>query len=584
MTPKPPTSNLSPFLRPYLKYAILAPLFMFAEVSLDLMQPRLLQHIVDEGIARGDLTLVSQTGIWMVVLAFLGVGAGMGCTVFSVLAAQGFGTDLRRALFAKVQNLSFGNLDSLESGSLITRLTNDVSQVQEVVMLSLRVMVRVPLMLIGSIIMAIVTSPRLAMLFLPLVPIVTIIMVVIIRKSYPLFSQVQERLDRVNITLQENLAGVRVVKAFARQDHEKGRFEKANTALTNKNIEVAIVGATTMPLMMLALNSGIIGTLWMGGLGVTKGTVEVGQIIAFINYLTQTLFSLMMVSMLIVRLSRAQASSVRIGELMDSEPLIQSKASPQTPVNPRGHVVFDNVSFAYEDGEPTLCHVSFEAKPGETIAILGATGAGKSTLVQLIPRFYDVTEGRVLLDGIDVRDWDLNALRQTVAIALQESVLFSGTIRDNIAYGRPEATDEEILAAAKASQADEFISRLPDGYATVVGARGVNLSGGQKQRIAIARALILQSPLLILDDSTSAVDVTTEARIQSALGLEHKQQTRIIVAQRISTVIGADQILVLEDGEIASRGTHEELMESSPIYREIYQSQMENGVIVDEVA
>jgi ATP-binding cassette subfamily B protein len=577
-------NNLLRFLRPYLKPAILAPLFMMGEVGLDLMQPRLLQHIVDQGIAKSDINLVTTTGIWMLVFAVLGVGAGMGCTIFAVLAAQGFGTDLRRAVFGKVQSLSFGNLDHLESGALITRLTNDVTQVQEVVMMMLRVMVRVPLLLVGSLIMAILTSPRLALLFLPLTPLVALILWVIISKTYPLFGQVQTRLDTLNTTLQENLSGVRVVKAFARQSHENARFEAANASLTGKNVEAARLGAVTMPLMMLVLNAGIVAALWMGGGGVQRGDLGVGQIIAFVNYLTQTLMSLMMISMLIVRLSRAQASSTRIQEVLSAIPAIRSK-NAAVSLTPRGHVVFDNVSFSYDTGgDPVLQDISFEAQPGQTIALLGATGSGKSSLVQLIPRFYDVTAGRILIDGADVRDWDLEALRGAVGMALQESVLFSGTIRDNIAYGKPAATDEEVLAAARASQADEFIIRLPEGYATLVGARGVNLSGGQKQRIAIARALLLRSSLLVLDDSTSAVDVATEAKIQAALEREHGQQTRFIVAQRISTVIGADQILVLEDGQIAARGTHQELLLNSPIYQEIYQSQVESGVIARDVA
>ncbi|RYG70955.1 ABC transporter ATP-binding protein, partial [bacterium] len=543
-----------------------------------------LQHIVDDGIATRNLDLITHTGTWMIVFAICGVFAGAGCTFFAVLAAQGFGTDLRRAVFEKVQNLSFGNLDHLESGALITRLTNDVTQVQEIVMMLLRVMVRVPLLLGGSLVMAILTSPKLALLFLPLGPAVTIILIVIIKKSYPLFGQVQARLDTLNITLQENLSGVRVVKAFARQNHENSRFQTANSSLTEKNVEAARLGAVTMPLMMLALNAGVVSALWLGGVGVKQGNMGVGQIIAFVNYLTQTLMALMMISMLIVRLSRAQASARRIDELLSSVPQIQSKPDALKP-RATGHVVFENVSFAYENGgEAVLQDISFEARPGQTVAFLGATGAGKSSLIQLVPRFYDATAGRVLVDDVDVRDWNIDALRGSVGIALQESVLFTGTLRDNIAYGRPDATDAEVLAAAKASQADEFIDRLPEGYATQIGARGVNLSGGQKQRVAIARALLLRSPILILDDSTSAVDVATEAKIQAALEAEHGEQTRLIVAQRISTVLGADQIIVLDDGKIAARGTHEELLVHSPIYREIFESQADTEVIAHDVA
>lgn len=573
--------KLSRFLRPYWLWAVLAPLAMVGEVALDLMQPRLIQNIVDHGIARGDLPQIIHLGIWMVGLGSLGIIAGMTCTYFAVLAAQGFGSDLRHALFQKVQSLSFGNLDKLESGALITRLTNDVTQVQEAVLLLLRIMVRVPLLLIGSLIMAILTSSFLALLFLPLIPVVLTVLLVIVNKTYPMFGEVQHRLDNLNTVLQENLSGVRVVKAFARSHYERERFDTANDHLIAQNIGAARFSAVPMPVIMLALNAGIVAVLWLGGQRVSVGTLQVGQIIAFINYLMQTLMSLMMVSMLLVRISRAQASAERIGEVMESQPLVENPVNPQRPATIRGQVAFENVSFSYNGTDPVLKNISFVASPGKTVAILGATGAGKSSLVQLVPRFYDVTAGRVTLDGVDVRAIDEDTLRGTVAMALQESILFSGTIRDNIRYGRPDASEEEVKTAARAAQADEFITRFPDGYDTLVGQRGVNLSGGQKQRIAIARALLLHSPVLILDDSTSAVDVQTESRIQAALFKEHRGQTRLIVAQRISTVRNADQILVLDEGELVAQGTHDELLVSSRVYREIYESQAESGVIAD---
>lgn len=575
------TRNLMPLLKPYSKWAMLGPLCMLGEVALDLMQPRLLQHIVDEGIATSNMSIVLTTGAWMLGLALMGILAGVGCGVFATWAAQGFGADLRTKLFEKVESLSFSNLDELQSGPLITRLTNDVNQVQEVVMMLLRVMVRMPLMLVGSAIMATVTSPRLALIFLPLVPFVVAVLVWIIRRTYPMFSEVQRRLDTLNTTLQENLSGVRVVKAFARSEYEERRFGTANQRLAEKNIEAGRLGAVTMPAMMIALNVGVVATLWIGGVHVKYGDLQVGQVIAFVNYLTQTLMSLMMVSMLIMRLARSEASSERIGEVLASEPRIQPRANPVAPADIQGRIAFENVGFSYNSNgaDPVLCDISFTAEPGETVAILGATGSGKSSLVQLIPRFYDVTQGRVTIDGIDVRDFEEATLHRFVGMALQESVLFSGTICENIRYGRPEATDEEVLAAARAAQADDFIRGLPDGYYTVVGQRGVNLSGGQKQRIAIARALLLQPRILILDDSTSAVDVRTEARIQEALAQEHAGQTRVIVAQRISAVLNADQILVLEDGRLVASGTHQELLDSSPVYREIYESQVEQGVM-----
>jgi len=571
------TRRLARFLKPYRHWAVLAPLLMMLEVAMDLMQPRMVQRIVDQGLARGDMPLVLHTALLMVGFAAIGAVGGTGCTVFSVLAAQGFGADLRSALFAKVQSLSFGNLDRLETGRLITRLTNDVTQVQELVMMMLRIMVRAPLLMVGSLVMAIFTSPTLALLFVVLIPLVLAVVIWLINKSHPLFSEVQRRLDALNTVMQENLAGVRVVKAFVREAHEIGRFRKANEQLMHQNITAAQVLALNMPLVMLILNSGVVAALWLGGVQVKAGSLQVGQIIAFTNYLTQTLFSIMMVSMLTMRLSRSEASAERIQEVFDSQPEVVNRPGALAEFAPRGRVAFENVTFSYNgaDAEPVLKNVSFVAEPGQTVAILGSTGAGKSSLVHLIPRFYDVKEGRVTVDGIDVRDIDETALRRQISIALQESVLFSGTIRDNIRYGRPDAGDEEVIAAAKLAQAHDFIMSFPDGYDSMVGQRGVNLSGGQKQRIAIARALLMNPSVLILDDSTSSVDVETEARLQEALAVARRGRTNLIVAQRISTVLSADQILVLDNGQIVAQGPHARLMETSPIYREIYESQME---------
>jgi ATP-binding cassette subfamily B multidrug efflux pump len=577
----PPSSpNLASFLKPYRHWALLAPLSMALEVTMDLMQPRLTQRIVDQGIARANLGLVQHTALWMLACALTGLIAGLGCTVFSTFAAMGFGADLRQSLFEKVQSLSFGNLDELETGSLITRLTNDVTQVQDVVMLSLRLMVRVPLLLIGSLIMAILTSPQLSLLYLPLIPFVSGVLIWIIQRTYPLYGQVQRRLDAVNTVLQENLSGVRVVKAYARALYEVKRFGAANDLLRRDSTSAAQFGAITMPLTMLALNAGVVAALWLGGQRVMAGGLTIGKLIAFITYLTQTLMALMGVSMLMVRLSRAEASAKRLREVMGSEPQIRNAPDAIQNMQVAGRVAFENVTFRYHglDAEPVLKDLSFVVEPGQTVAILGATGAGKSSLVNLIPRFYDATEGRIMLDGVDVRNIAEPTLRFRIAITLQEAILFSGTIRDNIRYGRPDASDGEVVAAARMAQADDFIHQLPDGYDTRVGQRGVNLSGGQKQRIAIARALILEPAILILDDSTSAVDVRTEALIQSALAGQRNGQTRIVVAQRISAARNADKILVLEGGRLAAQGSHEELLASSPIYREIYESQQESGV------
>jgi ATP-binding cassette subfamily B protein len=549
---------------------------MAIEVAMDLMQPRLIQRIIDEGIANDDPGLVLRTGLLMVGLAIVGLGGGILCGVFAIRAAQGFGADLRWSLFSKVQTLSFGNLDRLETGGLITRLTSDVVQLADVVAMMLRIMIRAPLLLVGSLVMGALTSPRLALLFFALMPIVLIAVLIVFKRAFPLFKKVQERLDRINSVMQENLAGVRVVKAFARHDHEIGRFGAANDALRDTTIKAVMIVVVVMPVMMFTVNLGIIGTLWFGGHLVEREQLAVGELVAFINYLMQALFALIMVSMLVIRFTRAEASAERVQEVLESTPDIVQPATPDLDFKPKGKVEFQHVGFRYgEDAEPVLQDVSFVAEAGSVLAILGATGSGKSSLVALIPRFYDVDSGCILIDGVNVREIDETILRTSIAIALQESVLFSGTIRDNIRFGRPDASDEDVLRAAQMAQADPFIQDLPDGYDAKVGQRGVNLSGGQKQRLAIARALLSEAPILILDDSTSAVDVTNERRIQEALA--KLDQTCIIVAQRISAVVAADKILVLDDGRIVAEGTHEGLLETSEVYRDIYESQVESG-------
>lgn len=571
--------RLATFLRPYRIWAILAPLFMLVEVAMDLLQPRLVQRVIDVGIAEGDSTVIIQTGLLMVAVALVGVVGGMLCTVFALLAAQHFSADLRGELFRKVQALSFGNLDRLETGSLITRLTTDVTQVQDVVSMLLRIMVRAPLLMVGSLVMAFITSPRLSLLFVVLIPLVLISLAIIFRKIYPLFGRVQRQLDRVNTVMQENLAGVRVVRAFARAEHELARFTGVNTELMDRTIVAVRTSAITMPIMIFIVNLGIVGAIWLGGIQVDRGSLQVGQLIAFFNYLLQGMIALGMVSFLLVRMARAEASASRIGEVLDSQPDIVTPPDARSDIRLEGRVEFRNVDFTYhgEAALPVLHDISFVAEPGETVAILGATGSGKSSLVQLIPRFYDVSDGAVLIDGVDVREIDEETLHRQIGMALQESILFTGSIRDNIRYGQPEASDEEVERVARMAQAHDFIASFPEGYDTKVGQRGVNLSGGQKQRLAIARALLTKPAILILDDSTSAVDVATEARIQAAL--ESFPHTRFIVAQRISSVVGADQILVLDEGRLAATGTHEELMEHSSIYREIYTTQMERGVV-----
>jgi len=570
------------FLRPYWLYALLAPLMMVVEVAADLMQPWLTQVIIDKGIAEGNLRLVFACGAGMVGCAVVGMAGGLLCGVYAVRAAIGLGTDLRQAVFAKVQSYAFGNLDKLETGGLVTRLTNDVVQIQDAVQMILRMMVRTPLLLAGSLAMAILTSPTLALLYLILIPLIALVMAAIMLKIIPLFSLVQKKLDGVNSVLQENLAGVRVVKAFARSDYETARFGKANNELMEIGFKAAKFGALIMPLVMFIMNAATVAALWLGGVQVSQGHLQVGQIISFTNYLMMTMMSLMMASMLVMSLSRSNASAARIQEVLDQEPEVRAPAEPVVRDRFEGRIEFRGVSFRYhaDDEDLVLKDLTFTIEPGQTVAVLGATGAGKSSLVALIPRFYDATAGSVLLDGVDVRELDENCLRRAVGIALQESVLFSGSVRDNIRYGKTDATDEEIVEAARIAQADKFIREMPEGYESLIGQRGVNLSGGQKQRIAIARALLPDPAVLILDDSTSAVDVRTEARIHEALFERRKGKTCLIVAQRISTVLRADKILVIDDGKLVAAGSHAELLESSPIYREIYESQSTQGEVM----
>lgn len=577
---KPSGWKVLRFLKPYWLWIVLAPLLMLLEVVMDLMQPRMVERIVDQGIANLDLPFVLHTGLLMFGLAVIGATGGMSNGIFAEMTVQGFGADLREALFRKVQSFSFRNLDAFETGQLITRLTSDVAQLQEGVLITLRMLVRAPLLLIGSLVMAIVTSPQLAFLPLVLMPIELLAVVWIVRKATPLFTLVQEKLDALNGVMEENLSGMRVVKAFARAAHEKQRFAHANRALTDQAVRAGRTVAVMPSFMMLTMNLGIVGVLWFGGVQVVRGGMQVGQIIAFVNYLMTTLFSLMMVSQMVIQFSRAEASARRIEEVLETEPELQDAPNAIRDVRLKGHIVFDRVTFRYDgaDSEPVLKEVSFTAQPGETVALLGMTGAGKSTLVNLIPRFYDVQGGRILIDGMDVREIDQKTLRRNIGMVLQETVLFSGTIRDNIRYGKPDASEEEVIAAAKAAQAHDFILTLPEGYDTVIGQRGVNLSGGQKQRLAIARALLIQPAILILDDSTSAVDVETETRIQQALENLMRNRTCLVIAQRISTVLKADKILVLDDGRIVAQGTHAELLANSPIYQDIFESQLGNGV------
>ncbi|MCM3031622.1 MULTISPECIES: ABC transporter ATP-binding protein [unclassified Niallia] len=573
--------ELMGFLKPYWKITILAPLFMVLEVSMDLLQPFLMAQIVNEGVMKGDLETIQRTGGLMILVAFIGLIGGAGCTVFSSTASMNFATDLRKVVFDKVQSFSFQNLDKFKGGSLITRLTADIVQLQMFVMMVLR-SIRSPLLTIGSVIMAFTISFKLALIFAATIPVLFIILYLLIRKAFPTYNIVQQKLDKVNTVLQENLMGIRVVKAFVRSDFENNRFGQANEDYTNNAVRAARIVSFNMPVLMLILNFSLVIILWFGAHQTWSGSLQVGDLIAFINYVTQVLFAVMMIGMMMITISRSKVSADRIQEVLHTDlDLVDHQHADQQAIV-KGEVTFDRVSFSYDGQSEVLKDISLVARAGQTVAILGATGSGKSTMVQLIPRLYDATSGTVMIDGTDVRHIKLEHLRTSVGVVLQQSILFSGTIRDNIRYGKPAATQAEVELAAKAACAHEFIMTMPDGYDTVLGQRGMNLSGGQKQRISIARALLVRPVILILDDSTSAVDLGTESRIQKALGELLEHSTAFIIAQRISSVMEADKIVVLEDGRISAEGTHEQLMKTSEVYQEIYRSQLGKEEVVYE--
>ena len=498
----------------------------------------------------------------------------------SIKAAMGFSADLRSAIFRKVQSFSYGNLDRLQTGNLIVRSTSDVRIITMVVTMSLRILARAPVWGLGAVIMIIVTSYRLALMLFAFMPIFLLLIWWFSRKAQGVFQLVQEKLDWLNTVLQENLAGVRVVKTFVRAEHEASRFDQANEALMVRTTHAAQLMAGFLPAMLMVLNLCVVGALWIGGAASISGKMTPGEVVAAVNYLSFALFPLLMMAGMLGPIAAANASAGRILEVLNEEPEVQGPENGVRLEHPQGRIAFEDVGFSYAgDGvEPVLSRVSFTAEPGETVAILGSTGSGKSTLIHLIPRFYDATSGRITFDGVDLRELDLSWLRGQIGVALQESVLFGGTIRDNIRYGRMDASDEEVEIAARAAQVHDFVAKLPQGYEAVVGQRGVTLSGGQRQRTAIARALLVRPRVLILDDSTSALDIETEVRLQDAIDRliaePENAATRFIVAQRISTVLLADKILVLDHGRIAAMGSHAELLESSAIYRDIYRSQL----------
>ena len=567
------------YLKPYWKEATLAVVFLTLVVAAELSIPRLVQTIIDEGVAKQNIEVITQTSLLMIGISVLAAVFMTANTILAIRSSRSFEADLREALYTKIQSFSFGNLDDYTTGQLLTRLTSDLNQVRTIVTLSLRMFVRMPITFVGSIVIMVATNLSLSVVMLVLLPITLVFSYLFIRLLQPLFTKVQERLDRLNQVMQENLMGIRIVKAFVREEHEGMRFEKANDELYRNQLRVTQLVSIFNPVMMVILNLGIVAVIYYGGIQVSTGTTSVGEIVAFTNYLQNAMFAVLMLSLMAGNVSAANVSSGRILKIIDSEPTVREAQEPITLAEFKGKVSFEGVSFRYKGngGAPVLNDVTFNAESGERVAILGATGSGKSTLINLIPRFYDVTEGKITMDGVDVRDLDLKSLRENVSVSTQDTMLFSGTIRDNIRFGRRQASDEEVVAAAKAAQAHEFIAGFPNGYDTAVGQRGVTLSGGQKQRIAIARALLVKPRILILDDSTSAVDAETEYRIEQALEETLKDTTCFIVAQRISTVLNADKIIVLDEGRIVAEGTHRQLLESSPIYHEIYDSQLGDG-------
>ena len=567
------------YLKPYTKEAVLSMVFLGLVVVLDLSIPRMVQTLVDQGIANQDMDLILRTSLMMIGASILSAAMMIGNTVYAVRASRGIEADIREAMFKKIQTFSFGNLDDLSSSQLLTRLTSDLNQIRSMVTTTLRMFTRAPLMMVGSLSIMWATNPQLTKYVLLLMPIAGVFITFFIQYLQPLFTKTQEKLDQLNRVLEENLSGIRIVKAFVRRDHEGERFNKANTELTEVSVRINQLIGVLFPITILIMNLGIVAIIYFGGIQIVQGTTTVGTIMAFTNYVFSAMFPLMMLSMMAGQISYAEASAKRIMQVLDSEPEIQNKPEAVHLDDVTGRVEFQNVSFSYRDdgGDPVLRDVSFIANPGETVAILGSTGSGKSSLIHLISRFYDVSGGRVLVDDHDIRDLEIKSLRKHIGISLQEAVLFSGTIKDNIRYGRPNATEEEVIEAAKAAQAHEFITGSPQGYDTTVGQRGVNLSGGQKQRLAIARALLVKPAILILDDSTSAVDVETETKIEEALEELIADTTSFIIAQRISTVLNADKILILDDGRIVAEGNHTQLMDTSPIYREIYDSQLGDG-------
>ena len=566
------------YARPYARYFVIGPLCMIVEVLGEILLPSLYGSIVNVGIAEQNVWYIAGVCGLMILTAVLMMTGGVGGAYFASKASVNYAADLRRDVYSKIQKFSFANIDRFSTGSLVTRLTNDVTQIMNMINMLMRMCLRSPGMLIGALIMTIAMNPSLAVVLAVSIPLLAVIIVTVVRTGFPRFTRMQAKMDGLNNKIQEDLTNVRVIKSFVREDFEKERFAQANGDLKSTTMRALSVVIMMMPAMMLVMNFTILAVIWFGGQQVIGGTMAVGDLTAFINYVTQILMSLMMLTMVFMNSSRTVASARRISEVLDEKiDLTDERAAHRELSVARGEVEFKNVSFRYykTSDEKVLDNINLTIRPGETVGIIGSTGCGKTTLVSMIPRLYDVDEGEVLVDGIDVRDYDLVKLRDGVGMVLQKNVLFSGTIEENLRWGDADAPVEAIAEAAKSAQADDFIRKFPEGYQTVLDQGGTNVSGGQKQRLCIARALLKRPKILILDDSTSAVDTATEMRIRAAFRNELRDSTKIVIAQRVTSVMDADKIVVMDEGRITGVGTHAELLASNREYQEIYYSQMD---------
>lgn len=570
--------KLSKYLKPYALFAVLTPLSMVGEVLGDLLQPKLMSKIVDDGVLGQDIDLIIRTGLLMLLVLIGGGACGIAASAFGGIASQSFSRDLRVDVFKRVMGLSFEQTDKFTTGSLVTRLTADITAIQQMVDFMLRMLVRDSLLFFGGIIMMLTLNVRFGIIILCALPVEIIMMIVILKKANPYYSIVAKRLDSVNSVVQENVTGARVVKAYVREDTEEKRFDDANISLMESNLRVQTLMAILQPLLMIILNLSVIAVIVIGGWQVQAQAMKVGEVMAAITYLTQVLHGVMMMSMMFQTLAKASASANRLREVLETDPVIKS-GSVSLSDKTGGTVSFKNVSFSYPEtkGRPVISDLTLDIKSGESVAILGATGSGKSSLVNLIPRFYDCTAGEVLVDGVNVKDCKLDELRKKVGIVLQKSELFSGTVEDNIKWGDKNATHEEVISAAQAAQADEFIQKIPAGYEGIIAEKGASLSGGQKQRLSISRAVLKKPEILILDDSTSALDLGTEAKLRAEIDRKMNGTTLIIIAQRIQSVKSCDRIAVLDHGKLCACDTHENLLKTCEVYQDIYASQVKTS-------